>query len=333
MLRYIGRRMFIAVPLLIAVSIISFVVIQLPPGSFIDTYIQNLEAQGLLIGEGQIYELKVRYGLDQPIHIQYFLWMRNFITMGDLGRSFHFQRPVMDIIRERLPTTVGISFLALALQWIIAVPVGIYAATRQYSIGDYIVTFLGFIGLALPNFLLAILLMYLVFVHTGWAVTGVFSPEFVRAPWSVARFIDLLKNIWLPVLVVGTSGMAALIRILRGTLLDELRKQYVVTARAKGLNERRLIWKYPVRIAINPLISTIGWMLPAVVGGEIIVSQVLGLPTLGPALLGAVHQQDMFLAGAIVMMLSSLTVIGTLLSDILLAWADPRIRLDKPVKG
>jgi len=329
MREYIIRRMIILIPLLVIISILSFVIIQLPPGSYVETYVRNLREQGYVMGEYEIQRLKERYGLDRPLVIQYLMWMKNFLLHGDLGRSFNYERPVTDIILERVPMTMLISMTAMVLQWLIAVPIGIYSAVKQYSIGDYIATSFGFIGLSLPNFLFALVLAYFVYVNTGWAVTGLFSPEYTFAPWSLAKFIDLIKNIWLPLIVIATAGTAGLIRILRGTLLDELGKQYVITARAKGVNELKLIFKYPVRVAINPLISTIGWMLPSVVGGEIVVSQVLNLKTVGPVFLGAVETEDMYLAGGIVMILSSLTIIGTLISDILLAWLDPRIRFIK----
>lgn len=328
---YILRRIVIAIPLLFLLSIISFMIMMLPPGSFVDTYIRNLEQQGLAADQSVIEGLKRRYGLDRPPATQYLLWMRNLVFHGEMGRSFTYNRPVTDVILERLPLTVIISLLALSVQWLVAIPIGIYSALRQHSIGDYIATFFGFIGLALPEFLFALVLSYVVFVYTGWAVTDLFSPAFREAPWSLARFVDLLKNIWLPVVVIATAGTAGLIRVLRATLLDEINKQYVTTARAKGLRERQLVTKYPVRSAINPLISTIGWSLPAIVGGEVIVSQVLGLETLGPALLSAALTEDMYLAGGILMILSSLTIIGTLLSDILLAWVDPRIRFNRAV--
>jgi peptide/nickel transport system permease protein len=316
----------VIVPLLIVISVISFIVVQLPPGSYVETYIQNLKNQGYQPDENEIERLESRYGLNQPAYIQYFTWMKNMIFEGDMGRSFVYKQPVSEIIAERAPMTIMISMMAMLLQWIVAVPIGIFSARYQYSIFDYIVTFFGFIGLALPNFLFALVLMYFVYIHTGWAVVGIFSPEFVDASWSFAKLLDMLKNLWIPLVVIATAGTAGLIRTLRGTLLDELKKQYVTTARAKGMKERKLILKYPVRVAVNPLISTIGWMLPAIVGGEVVVSQVLNLKTLGPVLLGSVQSEDMYLAGGIIMILSSLTVIGTLLSDILLAWVDPKVR-------
>ncbi len=322
------RRLGLAIPLLFIISIISFIIIVLPPGSYVDTYVQNLQNAGFRFNQEEIDQLYRRYGLDRPLIVQYYMWMRNFIFYGEMGRSFIYNRPVTEIILERLPMSISITLLALAVQWLLAVPIGIYSALRKYSIGDYIATIFGFIGLALPNFLLALVLSYAVFVQTGWAVTSLYSLAFQDAPWSFAKFLDLLKNLWLPVIVIATAGTAGLIRVLRGTLLDEINRQYVTTARAKGLKERRLIFKYPVRAAINPLVSTIGWTLPLLVSGEIIVSQVLGLETLGPVLLAAALGQDMYLVGSIVMILSGLTVLGTLISDVLLAWVDPRIRFD-----
>ena len=323
---FIVRRLLMLVPFLILVSALSFVVIQLPPGSFIDTYRRNLEAQGGTVNEAQLKALEARYGLDKPVIVQYGVWISNIVLHGDFGNSFRYQRPVVDILWERVPRTVGISLLSILFTWIIAIPLGILSAIKQYSIWDYLLTFLSFIGLSVPAFLLAILLMYVVFTQTGWLVTGLYSPQFQNAPWSLAKFVDLLKNIWLPLLVLAVTGAAGTIRVLRATLLDELQKPYVTTARAKGLSERRVILKYPVRLAINPMISTIGWLLPAVVGGELVVSKVLNLPTVGPIILEATLAQDMFLAGSFVLILSMLTLIGTLVSDICLAWLDPRIR-------
>ena len=323
---FIVRRVLMLIPFLFLVSALSFVVIQLPPGSFVDTYKRNLEAQGGVVNEAQLQALEVRYGLDKPLLVQYGIWISNILFRGDFGNSFTYQRPVIDILRERLPRTVIISLVSIVFTWIIAIPLGIIAALKKNSVWDYVLTFLSFIGLSLPAFLLAILLMYVVFANTGWLVTGLYSPEFQDAPWSVAKFVDLLKNVWLPLVVLAVTGAAGTIRVLRATLLDELQKPYVITARAKGLPEWRVILKYPVRLAINPMISTIGWLLPAVVGGELVVSKVLTLPTVGPIILAATLAQDMYLAGAFVLLLSMLTLIGTLLSDILLAWLDPRIR-------
>jgi peptide/nickel transport system permease protein len=329
MTAFILRRVALMIPLLFLISVIAFTVILLPPGSYVEIYVRNLENTGYIMDEGQIQALYRQYGLDRHPVVQYGLWMRNFILHGDMGRSFIFQRPVKDVILERLPMSMAITFVSLLITWMLAIPIGIYSALRQYSPGDYLATVIGFIGLALPNFLLALALAYWVFASTGHAITGLNSIEYRDAPWSWAKFVDMLGNIWLPILVIATAGTASLIRILRATLLDEKNKQYVTTARAKGLKERTLIMKYPVRVAINPLISTIGWTLPFIVSGEIIVSQTLGLETLGPVLLRAALGEDMYLVGSIVMILSSLTVIGTLLSDILLAWVDPRIRFER----
>lgn len=260
--------------------------------------------------------------------------MKNLILHGDMGRSFGSyggtlsNKPVADIIKERLPATMVISIISTIVVWAIAIPIGIYSATHQYSLADYVATFIGFIGLAIPNFLFAIVIMWVVFSQTGHAVTGLFSVEYLDKPWSIGKVLDMLKNIWVPVLVLATAGTAGLIRVMRANLLDELDKQYVITARAKGLRERRLLWKYPVRVAFNPIFSTIGWLLPAIVGGEALVAIVLNLRTIGPVLLNAVLRQDMYLAGSILLVLSTLTLIGTLISDLALLWLDPRIRYD-----
>ncbi len=323
---YILRRFMILVPFLFLISLISFVVIQLPPGSFVDTYRRNLESQGGTLNESQLAALEAQYGLNKPLPIQYVRWITNIIFDGDFGNSFRYQRPVADILMERVPRTVAISLVAIVVTWIIAIPLGILSALKQYSVWDYLLTFLSFIGLSMPAFLLALVLMYIVFTNTGWLVTGLYSPEFRDVPWSVAKIVDLVKNLWLLLAVLAVTGAAGTIRILRATLLDELQKPYVTTARAKGLAEWKVILKYPVRLAINPMVSTIGWLLPAVVGGELVVSKVLNLPTVGPIILEATLAEDMYLAGAFVLILSTLTVVGTLISDILLAWLDPRIR-------
>ncbi|CAM4075099.1 ABC transporter permease [Paenibacillus alkaliterrae] len=326
MLNYIGYRVLQLIPLLIAISIIVFFIIQLPPGDFLDTYIQQLEMSGTDVDEGTILNLQKQYGLDQPFIMQYLIWMKNMLLEGDLGRSFQWNQPVSEVIGDRLMLTMVISVISLIFVWIVAIPIGIYSATHQYSILDYVFTFIGFIGLAVPGFLIALVVLYVVFVNTGVSITGLFSPEYVDAPWSMAKVLDMLPRLVLPVVVIGMSGTAGLIRVMRGMLLDELSKQYVITARAKGVEEGRLLYKYPVRMAINPLISTIGWTLPALISGEAIVSIVLNTPTTGPILLRALMFQDMYLAGSFLLIVSVLTVLGTLLSDILLAWLDPRIR-------
>ncbi len=328
MLQYILRRFLIMIPTLIAISIISFIIIQLPPGDYLTTYVAELTAQGEDVNEATLAQLQERYGLGLPIHQQYLRWMRNILLRGDFGQSFTWNRPVNELIWDRLGFTMLVTFVTVMFVWIVALPIGIYSAVRQYSLGDYIATFFGFIGLATPNFLLALILMYLGIKLFGQSVGGLFSPEYQEAPWSMAKFMDLLSHLWIPVVILGTAGTAGLIRIMRANLLDELHKPYVTTARAKGLPERTLIWRYPVRVALNPFVSTIGWTLPSLVSGSIIVSVVLNLPTTGPLLLQALMQQDMFLAGSFILIVSCLTVIGTLISDILLAWLDPRIRFE-----
>ena len=293
-----------------------------------DSYVRNLELQGGTVNAAQKAALEKQYGLDQPMLGQYGIWISKIILHGDFGNSFRYQRPVASLLAERVPRTIALSLASILLTWIIAVPIGILSALKKYSIWDYFFTFLSFLGLSIPAFLLALVLMYVVFSRTGFIITGLFSTQYRDAAWSLAKFGDLLKNIWLPLVVLSVTSAAGIIRILRASLLDELKKQYVTTARAKGLPEWRVILQYPVRIAINPLISTIGWMLPAVVGGELVVSKVLNIPTVGPMILEATLGQDMYLAGGFVLILCSLTIIGTLVSDILLAWTDPRIRFE-----
>ncbi|RKN60785.1 ABC transporter permease [Paenibacillus ginsengarvi] len=326
MAAYIGKRLLQLIPLLIAISMIVFVIIQLPPGDFLTTYVDQLKLSGTDVAESTIANLTAQYGLDEPIYIQYWLWIKNIVLHGDLGTSFQWNLPVSQVIGDRLALTMIISVLSLIIVWAIAIPAGIYSATHAYSLGDYAISFLGFIGMAVPGFLIALLLVYFVFDTTGVSITGLFSPDYQDAPWSFAKLLDMLPRLAVPVLLVGLSGTASLIRVMRGMLLDELSKQYVITARAKGLAERRLLFKYPVRMAVNPLVSTIGWTLPALISGEAIVGIVLNLPTTGPVLLKALMVQDMYLAGSFLLILSVLTVIGTLLSDILLAVLDPRIR-------
>ncbi len=328
MLAYMVRRVVMLIPLLILLSIVSFFIIELPPGDWVSTHIENLRASGVELSADQAEALTQRYGLDQPVYIRYLEWIEGIILEGDFGYSFQWNRSVNALLAERIPLTVAISLAALVFSWMIAIPIGIYSATHQYSLLDYVFTFIGFIGLATPGFLLALVLAYFVFVNFGFSPLGLFSIEYADAPWSWAKLVDMLKRIWLPLVIIAMSGTAATIRVMRANLLDELGKQYVVTARAKGLTERRVLLKYPVRMAINPIISTIGWVLPAIISGEVLVSIVLGLQTTGPLLLRAVMAQDMYLAGSIVLILSTFTVVGTLVSDILLAWLDPRIRYE-----
>lgn len=323
---FILRRLLYMIPTVIVISIISFAIIQLPPGDYLTSLIAQLASSGESIDNAQVIALRERYGLDAPIWVQYWKWVSNIVLHGDFGQSFEWNRPVATMIWERLGLTFLVSFVTLIVVWVIALPIGIYSAVRQYSLGDYVFTFFGFIGLAIPNFLLALVLMYLALIWFGQSAGGLFSPEFVDAPWSWARVADLAGHMWIPVVVIGTSSMAALIRVMRANLLDELYKPYVTTARAKGLPEWRVILQYPVRVALNPFVSTIGWILPSLVSGAVIVSVVLSLPTTGPLLLRALLSQDMYLAGTVILLLSVLTVVGTLISDILLALLDPRVR-------
>ncbi len=306
---------------------LSFVIIELPPGDYVTSYIAAMQASGSPVSEEEARNLRLQYGLDQPVYVQYFKWMEQ-IVQGNFGLSMSYRRPVTEVIGDRLLLTVVVSLAAVFFTWIVALPIGIYSAVRQYSAGDYLFTFIGFIGLAVPNFLLALVIMYFGFTLFNANVGGLFSPDYQQAPWSLARAWDLISHLPLPTLILGLAGTAGLIRIMRANLLDELRKPYVITARAKGLSEARLTVKYPVRVALNPFASTIGYLFPYIVSGSIIVSLVLSLPTVGPLLLTSLLAQDMFLAGTIVLMLGCLTVIGTLLSDFLLMWIDPRIRME-----
>lgn len=326
MLEFIVRRLLLLIPTVILISIISFVIIQLPPGDFLTSYIITLESQGQLVDEALVASLKQQYGLDQPIVVQYFKWVGGMLR-GDFGQSLTWNQPVKDLIWERIGLTFAISFASLLFIWAIAFPIGIYSAVKQYSPGDYFFTFLSFVGLGIPNFLLALIIMWFAFSTFGLSVGGLFSTAYIDAPWSWGKVVDLINHLWVPMIVLGLGGTAGLIRIMRANLLDELRKPYVTTSRAKGMPEAKLIVKHPVRVALNPFISTVGWTLPGLVSGSVIVSVVLNLPTTGPILLRALLSQDMYLAGTLVLLLSVLTVIGTLISDILLAWLDPRIRL------
>ncbi len=325
MFRYIVHRLLLMIPTLLAISIMTFVIIQLPPGNYLDTLITELRAAGETADLQKVEFLRKQYGLDQSVWMQYGIWLAGLLQ-GDLGYSFEYDRPVTAIIGERLALTFVVSFGAILFTWLVAFPIGVYSATHQYSWGDHGLTFLGFLGLATPNFLLALVLMFVSFSYFGVSVGGLFSPELQEAPWSWAKIVDLLEHLWIPVVVIGTAGTAGMIRRLRANLLDELKKQYVVTARAKGVPPGRLLVKYPLRIALNPFISDIGNLLPEVISGSVIVSIVLSLPTTGPMLLRALRTQDMYLAGSFLMLLAVLTVIGVFLSDLALAVLDPRIR-------
>jgi peptide/nickel transport system permease protein len=327
MLAYLVRRLILAILTTWAVSILAYVVIELPPGDYITSYIAQMSSSGSFVSAQEAEALRQQYGLDQPLYIQYLRWM-GMVLQGNFGMALEYGRPVSEVIGDRLWLTMVVSVGAIIFTWLVALPIGIYSAVRQYSIGDYIATFVGFIGLAIPSFMLALILMYFGFTMFNANIGGLFSDEFADAPWSLAKAWDLTKHLPLPALILGFAGTAQLIRIMRANLLDELGKPYVVTARARGLSETQLTLKYPVRVALNPFASTIGYLLPYVVSGSIIVSLVLSLPTVGPLLLKALVAQDMFLAGTIVLLLGVMTVIGTFLSDLLLMWIDPRIRFE-----
>jgi len=334
MLTFILRRALLSILTIWALSVLSFIIIQLPPGDYVDTYIIELMTGGYESGDsgGGVTDalektLRAQYGLDKPMYVQYSKWAWR-VLLGDFGQSLEFEKPVSEIVRERLMMTIILAGTTALFAWGISIPIGIYSAVRHHSIEDYTITFIGFMGLAVPDFLLALWLLWITFVYfPDIGIGGLFSPEYVNAPWSVDRFIDFISHLWIAAFVVGTAGTAALIRVMRANLLDELNKPYVVTARAKGMPEWKLILKYPVRLALNPLVSTLGYLLPVLMSGSVIVSVVLGLPTEGPLLLRALLAEDLFVSAAIVMLLGTLTVIGTLLSDILLGILDPRIRV------
>ncbi len=328
MLAYIVQRVLLIIPMLIAISILSFAVIQLPPGDFLTSYVAQLRQEGDEVDEAELESLRQRYGLGQPAYVQYFKWIYGVLVKGDWGQSFEWQKPVSELIWERLGLTMALSMGALLVGWFIAIPVGVYSATHQYSWLDYLMTTFSFIGLGTPGFLLALIVLFLAQSWLGMNVGGLFSDEYVLEPWSWPKIVDMLKHIWVPMLIVAVNGTAGNIRITRANLLDELNKPYVETARAKGVRERSLIWKYPVRVALNPFFSTVGWSLASLVSGTTLVAMVLSLQTTGPLLLRSLTSQDMYLAGSFLFLLSTLTVIGTLLSDILLAVVDPRIRLE-----
>ena len=326
MLTYIIRRFLYMLLLLAMASVVSFAIIVLPPGDYLTSYINRLRSQGNEIAQDQAEALRRQYGLDQPLYMQYLKWAWKFLH-GDMGRSFQWQRPVAELIKERIGLTVLVSLVTLLFTYVVAVPIGIYSAVRQYSMGDYFFTVVGFVGVSVPDFLLALVLIVWMYKSFGVSVAGLYSAQFKGEPWTWAKIVDLIKHLPMPIVVIGMSGTAYIIRVMRGMMLDELNKPYVSTARAKGLTELRLLTKYPVRVAMNPIVSTIGWTLPNIFSGQTIAAIVLGLPTIGPILYQALMQEDMFLASSTVMITTSLTIIGTLVSDLLLGWLDPRIRL------
>ena len=326
LINYVLKRLTQIIPLLFVISILSFTIIQLPPGDYVTTYVNQLRQSGVILTDEQINALIRQYGLHRTLPEQYMIWIRNIVLNGDFGVSFMWNRPVSELLSETIGNTFMISFLTLIFVWIIGIPIGIFSAIRQYSIPDYIFSFFAFIGLAVPGFLVALFLMFQIFVNTGVVIVGLNSAAFLEEPWSFARVLDMLPRLLLAVFLIGMPALASLTRTTRAMLLDELQKQYVITARAKGLEENRLLFKYPIRMAINPMVSTIGWTIPALISGEIIISIVLSLPTTGPMLRRALQGQDMYLAGSFLLIVGALTVIGTLISDILLAILDPRIR-------
>ncbi|MEV6036737.1 ABC transporter permease [Nonomuraea sp. NPDC052116] len=326
MLGYFGRRLVYVVVTLWAISIVTFVIINLPPGDYVSTLVANAQAGGEGITPAEIANLRHRYGLDDPLLLQYWRWITAILLHGDFGQSFAWNQAVSTLIGERVALSAVLSISSLLMVWAIAFPIGIYSAVKQYSWGDYGFSFLGFIGMAVPEFMLALVLMYVGFRFFGQSVGGLFSPEFQDAAWNLGKVLDLLGHLWVPIVVIGVSGTAGMIRVTRANLLDELYRPYVHTARAKGLPEWKLLLKYPVRMSLSPFFSTVGWLLPGLIGGETIVSVVMSLPTGGPLLLNGVMNQDMYLVGSFIMILSTLTVIGTVLSDLALAWWDPRIR-------
>jgi peptide/nickel transport system permease protein len=327
MTRYIVQRVMLLPLLMLVYSFVIFVIIQAPPGDFLTSYVATLASSGSSLSAEAVAGLRHEYGLDQPFLVQYFLWLDKLLH-GNMGLSLEYQRPNLELIGEQLGLTLALALFSFVLTWAIAVPAGIWSATHPRSLGDHVLTVINYVGVATPNFMLALILMWVAFAYLDVSVTGLFSPEFADAPWSMARVVDLLKHIWLPSLVLGIAGTARLSRIMRANLLDELNKPYVVTARAKGMKEWRLVLRYPVRLALNPLISTIGWYLPQLFSGSLIVATVMNLPNIGPLLLRSLINQDMYLAGGILLIYSFLTIVGTLLSDILLALVDPRIRVE-----
>ncbi|NLD72576.1 MAG: ABC transporter permease [Chloroflexi bacterium] len=329
MLSYVLKRVLFMIPTLAIISVISFVIIQLPPGDFLTSYVAQLRMEGEDIDAEEIAALEQRYGLGQPIYVQYYKWITGILFRGDWGQSMEWQKPVKDLIWERLALTVVLSATTMLFSWIVSIPLGVFSATHQYTFLDYVLTFFSFVGVGTPGFLIALLVMWFAMSQLNMNVGGLFSERYILAPWSWEKIVDMMKHIWIPIVVLALGSTAGLMRTTRANLLDELNKPYVETARAKGVAERKVIWKYPVRVALNPFFSTVGWSLANLISGSTLVSVVLSLQTTGPMMLRALTSQDMYLAGSFILLLSTLTVIGTLLSDVLLAWVDPRIRLTR----
>jgi len=328
MIRFVINRFVYMILTLAAVSMVAFVLIQLPPGDFADSYANKRQQAGAPIKVEELDEIRRRLGIDKPWYIQYGKWISNMVLEGDMGYSWEWRRPVSDLIAERLPLTLLLAFSTLILMYGLAIPIGIYSAVRQYSVTDHIFSTVGYVGLAIPNFLLALILMYLGQQWFGQSVGGLFSPEYQDAPWSWPRVVNLAEHLWVPVVVLGTAGTAYLIRTIRASTLDELDKMYVMAARAGGLSPIRLLLKYPVRMALNPIVATLGWRLTYVISGAPIVGVVMSLPDTGPLFLHALLNQDMYLAGGMVLIYCAFTIIGTFISDLLLVLLDPRIRME-----
>ena len=326
MLQFIIRRLIIFIPMLFLMSVVAFAIIQAPPGDFLTDYIAQLQATGEVVDEGQIEALRDHYGLNQPLYVQYLKWVWG-ILQWDLGLSLEWGRPVVELVNDRLAMTILLGVTTILFTWTLAIPIGILSAVKKYTIIDYFFTFLSYFGVGTPNFMIALVAMWFAFSWFGIKATGLFSDEYITEPWSIGKVIDLLKHLWLPMLILGTDGTARFTRIVRANLLDEMSKPYVETARAKGLPEWKVVLKYPVRIALNPFVSTAGLELPRLISGQLIVAYVMSLPTIGPLLLRALLSQDMYMAGSIVLILTTLTLIGVLISDIVLAAMDPRIRI------
>ena len=328
MLQFVIRRILILIPMLFLMSIVAFAVILAPPGDYLTVYVENLEATGDVLSLAEVENLRAQFGLGKPVYVQYYKWVSKIVLHGDLGTSLEFNAPVNRLIGARLGMTLMLGLFTVMFTWTMAIPIAIISAVKQYSIIDHFFTFLSYLGVGTPNFMLALVIMWFVFSIFGLKITGLFSQEYQDAGWSIGKFIDMLKHIWVPMLILGTDGTARFVRIIRANLLDELSKPYVETARAKGLPEWKVVLKYPTRIALNPFISTVGWQLPQLFSGSLIVATVLSLPTIGPMLLYALFNQDMFLAGSIVLILTVLTMVGTVISDLILAAVDPRIRME-----
>ncbi len=327
MFQFLLRRLAFMIPTLFAISVVSFILIQLPPGDFLTTYAATLASQGdSATSSEQLKALQEAYGLNQPIYVQYWKWISAIVLRGDFGQSLEWKMPVSELIWQRMGVTLALTMSTLVFTWLLAIPIGVFSARNQYSKGDYFFTFLGFLGLGIPSFMIALVLMWVAFRYLGQDVGGLFSAEYRSAPWSFGKALDLMRHFWIPLVIIGLEGTASLIRTMRANLLDELNKPYVIAGRARGLSENQLIWEYPVRVALNPFVSTAGFALPGLINGATIVGVVLSLPMHGPLLLRALQSQDMYLAGAFILIIAALTIIGVLISDLVLAWIDPRIR-------